>query len=343
MHAYNAEKTIGRAIGSILNQTAQDFTFYCLDNGSTDDTGRIIQYYAARDSRIIPLFEKENIQPGVVKAYLPMVLSEGDDGYYARLDADDEYRPDFLEKMLAFVTQNNLDIAICGTEYMYTDGNSRLDTPSESLILEGTGFAKHLPKYFKYVTRIWGGLYSLKLLEKMEFPSQLQDKSASFYDVMCALRGLRNAHKAGILAESLHKYHSSPNQLSVVYSPNWFFWINEMQRQTREFLLSYEPVSEANECFLNIRFLVWMKYVLPRLQSSDAILKTKINDHISIFQDERTKKWLQLDWKKIGITTNKNDFIQENLAWISEQQLECGEVREAANNLISLLKNLLAE
>ena len=37
--AYNAEKTIRRAMDSVLNQTYRDITYYVLDNGSTDRTG----------------------------------------------------------------------------------------------------------------------------------------------------------------------------------------------------------------------------------------------------------------------------------------------------------------
>ena len=52
-HAYNAEKTIRRAIKSVLKQTFQDFIFYVCDNGSTDRTGKIIDFYAQKDSRIV--------------------------------------------------------------------------------------------------------------------------------------------------------------------------------------------------------------------------------------------------------------------------------------------------
>ena len=36
--AYNAEKTLERAVDSILNQTYADFTYYLMDHGSTDGT-----------------------------------------------------------------------------------------------------------------------------------------------------------------------------------------------------------------------------------------------------------------------------------------------------------------
>ena len=41
--AYNAEKTLQRAVDSVLNQTYQDFEYHILDNGSQDSTGELLR------------------------------------------------------------------------------------------------------------------------------------------------------------------------------------------------------------------------------------------------------------------------------------------------------------
>ena len=58
--AYNAEKTLRRAMDSVLNQTYDKLTYYVLDNGSTDRTGEILREYAEKDSRVVPFFNKVN-------------------------------------------------------------------------------------------------------------------------------------------------------------------------------------------------------------------------------------------------------------------------------------------
>ena len=58
--AYNAEKTLRRAMDSVLNQTYGELTYYVLDNGSTDRTGEILREYAEKDSRVVPFFNKIN-------------------------------------------------------------------------------------------------------------------------------------------------------------------------------------------------------------------------------------------------------------------------------------------
>ena len=50
MSAYNAEKYISESIESILNQTFNDFEFIIINDGSTDNTEKIIKSY--NDKRI---------------------------------------------------------------------------------------------------------------------------------------------------------------------------------------------------------------------------------------------------------------------------------------------------
>jgi glycosyltransferase involved in cell wall biosynthesis len=320
--AYNAEKTISRAVDSILNQTRGDFTYILLDNGSTDSTGEIIREYAAKDSRIVPLKREENLQ-AALHEYLPLILSYGSDGYFSLLDADDEYKPDFLEKMLAFVTDNNLDIALCGTEYVEQDGHSRLDTPARTLIFEGTGFAEHFTAYYKYTTRLWAALYSLRILPQLGYrePERKgkEKREANFGDSMGALRMLRFAARAGLLAESLHKYYMSSAQLSSAYTPKWFWWINTLQDQVRQYLLEFGPISKENEDFLRIRFLIWLKYIMPRIQKADVSLEWKLKDLCEIFSDGRTKALLSLRWSDAGIYSDKKTFLREVWEWVQTQ------------------------
>ncbi len=59
--AYNAEKYLGEAIDSILNQTFTDFECIVIDDCSTDNTWKIIQEYAKKDSRIVGVQNEKNL------------------------------------------------------------------------------------------------------------------------------------------------------------------------------------------------------------------------------------------------------------------------------------------
>ena len=57
---YNVEKYIDRCINSLLNQTLQDIEFIFVDDGSTDNSKRIIQKYLQKNSEIMKYLYKEN-------------------------------------------------------------------------------------------------------------------------------------------------------------------------------------------------------------------------------------------------------------------------------------------
>ena len=101
--AYNAEKYLGEAIDSILNQTFTDFECIIIDDCSTDNTWKIIQKYAKKDSRIVGVKNEKNLK-------LSATLNKGVDlckaECIARMDADDWSYPDRLEKQYNIITKN---------------------------------------------------------------------------------------------------------------------------------------------------------------------------------------------------------------------------------------------
>jgi glycosyltransferase involved in cell wall biosynthesis len=114
MPAYNAEKYIGEAIISVLAQTFRDFELLIINDGSTDNTEKIIRSYI--DSRI-RLVNRNN--EGVAAA-LNYGLSIARADYIARFDADDICLPERLKKQFNFLI-NNPDYVLAGSDAEYID------------------------------------------------------------------------------------------------------------------------------------------------------------------------------------------------------------------------------
>ena len=88
--AYNAEKTIGRCVESVLNQTYQDIELIVMDDGSRDSTAAILDEYAAKDARLRVVHK---VNSGVSDTRNQALdLATGD--YIQFLDADDWSAPD---------------------------------------------------------------------------------------------------------------------------------------------------------------------------------------------------------------------------------------------------------
>lgn len=109
--AYNAERFIGEAINSILNQTYRDFELIIISDGSTDLTPSIIKQYSKQDKRIRFFNNRRN--RGLVYV-LNMGLRKARGEYIARMDADDISMPTRFEKQVAYLDANP-DIGILGT------------------------------------------------------------------------------------------------------------------------------------------------------------------------------------------------------------------------------------
>ena len=106
LSAYNSEDTINESIESILNQSFRDFELLIIDDGSTDNTPKIISNLEKENSCIKSYRNKKNI--GLTKS-LNILISETKGEFIARQDADDVSYRDRFQNQIKFVTENNLD------------------------------------------------------------------------------------------------------------------------------------------------------------------------------------------------------------------------------------------
>ena len=109
MGVYNAENTLKQAIESIINQTYENWELIICDDGSTDDSFRIIREF--QDPRIIAMKNQENMGLGYA---LNRCLNKAKGLYIARMDADDISLSTRLEKEIEFL-KNNPQYAVVST------------------------------------------------------------------------------------------------------------------------------------------------------------------------------------------------------------------------------------
>lgn len=120
--AYNIEKHIGRCLDSILNQEHKALEVIVVDDGSTDRTKDIIDEYAIKDRRIIPL-HKEN--GGVSKARLTGIkMAKG--MFIGFVDGDDYVEPSMYKHLLGNAICYNAQISHCGYKMVFPDGHEDL-------------------------------------------------------------------------------------------------------------------------------------------------------------------------------------------------------------------------
>ena len=318
--AYNAEKTLRRAMDSILQQTYPDFEYYVLNNGSSDGTGAIIEEYAKKDSRVIPLsVEKNDLE--VSADFLPSILKKTSAKWFVWCDADDRYNTAYLEKIITFAESNCLDIASCG--YRKIDSRTG-DVIKERvlkapLILQGDDFATHFVEYRGFTIFLWAKLISVDMLRKFYNPKKM-GYHASCSDSVYTLNWFQKANRAGVYAEALYDYYQY--QTSVSHAETYIdlggylkFW-----NATKEFLESIGPISQRNEAFLHAIYLSLVEEIFQLLSASTFSSTKKLEYMQELLREPNMCKALQ--YKNSGefqILAARPQLVERIRIWIAQQ------------------------
>lgn len=104
---YNKAPWLRRCLDSVCRQTLKNIEIICINDGSTDDSGTILDEYAKQDSRIL-LIELARNQ-GVSRARnIGLEAAQGE--WLGFVDSDDSIAPDFYEKLYAQTSSGNAEI-----------------------------------------------------------------------------------------------------------------------------------------------------------------------------------------------------------------------------------------
>jgi glycosyltransferase involved in cell wall biosynthesis len=110
MPCYNASATLPEARDSLQRQTLPDYEILAVDDGSTDETARILAAWAAVDARVRPV----TVPHGGIVTALNVGLARCSAPYVARMDADDRAHPERLARQTAYLDAHpQVDVVSC--------------------------------------------------------------------------------------------------------------------------------------------------------------------------------------------------------------------------------------
>lgn len=115
---YNVAADLPRCLDSILAQVYSRIEIVAVDDGSSDESGTILDNYAAKYSNI-RVIHKEN--GGVTSARLRGV-QEASGEWIGFVDGDDEIEPDMYDRLMASAKKHSADISHCGYRMVFEDG-----------------------------------------------------------------------------------------------------------------------------------------------------------------------------------------------------------------------------
>ena len=202
MAVYNAEKYLGEAVSSILEQSFDDFLLLCMyEKTSNDASLEILNSFSAQDSRV-KIIPNDGFEKSLIDS-LNQGLSMSNSEYIARMDSDDICDRNRFRIELDFL-ENNKDIDVVGscvdiigdlTDKEYNEHIRRFNVPMNC------DNAREVMLTYWYCFLNSSTMFRRTVVDSIGFYNQTRAEDFDFW-----LRCLRNGHKIHKLDKKLVAY-----------------------------------------------------------------------------------------------------------------------------------------
>lgn len=184
---WNVEKYLSQCLDSILCQTFSNFELICVNDGSTDNSRKILEKYQLSDSRIKIVNKKNGGLSSARNA--GMKVAQGD--FYSFIDSDDWVAPDMLEKLYDNISKFNSDIAFCKV-HQFNEAENKIDDSNPYYTLDyfdetfdnrAFSYKDTKPFIMDVCVTAWNKLYRKSFIDKCNawFPEGLIFEDGPFF------------------------------------------------------------------------------------------------------------------------------------------------------------------
>ena len=160
---YNTAPYLKKSISSILNQTYRNIEIICVDDGSSDQSGQILDEFAEHDTRM-KVFHTSNM--GVSSAR-NTALRAASGNYIGFVDSDDYIASNYYEKLIETLKYGGADIVSC-SYYLDNNGTIAKTVNIKEVPIEPMPIADFFPYMYERDTYKGVGAYLWTRLIKRE-------------------------------------------------------------------------------------------------------------------------------------------------------------------------------
>lgn len=205
--AYNAEKVIARTLESVQHQTYWAWNVIVVDDGSTDNTRKVVEGFSNSDGRIKLLTLERN--HGAPAGPRNRGVAAADGKWIAFLDSDDIWHPQKLELQMLAIARHGARYCCSAMRDFSNDTDIEYPVYSDPVATRWLTFTKH---------RIKGRIPSSSVLVEADLMQAFLFEEDSTYraveDYHCWLRILGSGVKCLRLDVPLLYYRISAEQIS---------------------------------------------------------------------------------------------------------------------------------
>lgn len=220
---YNVETYVSKCIESICAQTLREIEILLIDDGSTDKSGEICDFYAQKDSRIKVLHQKNQ---GLLATRF-IGTKEANADYVSFVDGDDYISPDHLESMWRMVLKEDFDMV--SSFYLLHYNAKKIVTPPSSTFSGQYGpevmedcicsYIESLSSHSSSFIHVWHKLFKRTVL--LEAFALIDTTVSNSEDILLSLATLSLTKKMYCLSEQFtYHYQLHLDSMSRAYTPD---------------------------------------------------------------------------------------------------------------------------
>lgn len=267
---YGVEKYIDKCLNSLVKQSLKEIEIIVVNDGTKDNSQKIIDKYVKKYPDKIKSYIKENGGQGSARNY---GLKKATGEYIGYVDSDDFVEKDMYKKLYNKAKENNYDIVVCGNYNVSEDyQNKNIDAfiNNYNTDLENIFFGK---------MAVWNKIYKRDILIK----NKLEFKEKVWYeDLAFTLKAIMNSNTFAFIDEPLYDYlireGSTMNNSNVQRNLEILDAFND--------ILSYIKHNKKEEYFDKVEFLaidhIYISAIVRILKANadNKIKKETVNELI---------------------------------------------------------------
>lgn len=256
MPACNVEKFLKECMDSVVNQTLKDIEIICIDDGSRDSTGNILDEYAQKDNRI-KVIHKANSGYG---HSMNVGLQNATGEYIGIIETDDFADFNMFDELYKAAKENHADV-VKSNYYSYVSQPEPQSTYYEVLkeydLYDQVFRPVEHPEIFRVRPCIWSGIYRREWLLENHV-SFAETPGASYQDTGFAFKVWASAERA-LLVRDAYLHYRTDNANSSVKAAAKIYCICDEFKSIEEFLEKRPELKEELE-----KPVISLKYISYR-------------------------------------------------------------------------------
>ena len=305
---YNVQKYIKKCINSIINQTYSNLEIIIVNDGSTDNSGTICEYYTAQDDRII--FINQENQGLSMARNNALDIATGE--YIGFVDSDDWIEPDMFFTLYTIAVENDADISMCNFYYTHDSGYKSPFSNETTGIKVLTGVHKITNNIRIANNFVWNKLYRRHLFNETRFP-----KNKLYEDIFLVYKLIDNANKMVTTSQCEYYYLRRESGITLRKFKLNQFDNTEAYMERYEYISNKYPALEKTcrkQIFLSLLWVLRKAYIWNCIE----MYMDKINEFLNL-----VKKY---EFRECGLPIDQEDLLKllfENLDfYITEMNKE---------------------